>query len=139
MDYEKAYKEALERAKDYYKANQIICDSEENEVLSDIFPELKESEEKKVKRILHSISSKMSFHLHDIFTEEEFQCFDAWSNAWLKKQALKPKWSEEDDKRQISITEYLNELYDDNRFSLDELTDLETWLNSLKQRIDEQQ
>lgn len=22
----------------------------------------------------------------DIFTEEEFQCFDAWSNVWLKKQ-----------------------------------------------------
>ena len=46
-----------------------------------------------------------------------------------------PKWTKEDDERQISITEYLNELYDDNRFSLDELTDLETWLKSLKQRI----
>ena len=49
----------------------------------------------------------------------------------------KPKWTKEDDERQISITEYLNELYDDNRFSLDELTDLETWLNSLKQRMEE--
>jgi len=48
-----------------------------------------------------------------------------------------PKWTKEDDERQISITEYLNELYDDNRFSLDELTDLETWLKSLKQRIEQ--
>lgn len=46
----------------------------------------KETEDEKVKRILHSISSKISFHLRDIFTEEEFQCFDAWSNDWLKKQ-----------------------------------------------------
>ena len=30
--------------------------------------------------------SKMSFHLRDIFTEEEFQCFEAWSYAWLEKK-----------------------------------------------------
>ena len=45
-----------------------------------------ESEDEKIERILHSISSKMSLHLCDIFTEEEFQCFDTWSNAWLEKQ-----------------------------------------------------
>ena len=28
----------------------------------------------------------MSFHLRDIFTEEEFQCFEAWSYAWLEKK-----------------------------------------------------
>jgi hypothetical protein len=50
------------------------------------FPELKESEDERTKRILNSISNKMSFHLRDIFTDEEFQCFDAWSNAWLEKQ-----------------------------------------------------
>lgn len=54
-----------------------------------MFPALKENHEEKVKRILHSISSKMSFHLRDIFTEEEFQCFDAWSDIWLEKQAEK--------------------------------------------------
>ena len=56
------------------------------DVVERYFPELKESEGEKIKRILHSISSKMGSHLRDIFTEEEFQCFDAWSNAWLKKQ-----------------------------------------------------
>ena len=49
-------------------------------------PELKESEGEKTKRMLHSIANKMSQHLRDIFTEEEFQCYDAWSNAWLEKQ-----------------------------------------------------
>lgn len=59
--------------------------------LRTLIPELKESEDERVKRILYSISSKICFHLRDIFTEEEFQCFDAWSFAWLKKQGEKPK------------------------------------------------
>lgn len=48
MDYEKKYKNALELAKDYYKANQKIGKLDENEVLSDIFPELKESKDEKI-------------------------------------------------------------------------------------------
>lgn len=84
---DKRYDEALKRAKAMIKvaANQ----DEAIGFTNTIFPELKESEDEKTKRILHSISSKMSFHLRDIFTEEEFQCFDAWSNAWLEKQEQK--------------------------------------------------
>lgn len=87
MNYEKAYKEALERAKRKVKYNHdhVLY---ENDII-EIFPELEENHEEKVKRILHSISSKMAFHLRDIFTEEEFQCFDAWSDIWLEKQAEK--------------------------------------------------
>ena len=65
--------------------------------------------------------------------EKQGQSFPILSNS----SKTGKEWTEEDDKRQISITEYLNELYDDNRFSLDELTDLETWLNSLKQRMEQ--
>lgn len=72
----------LEEAKILYQT----ANADQRYILESLFPELKESEDEKVKRILHSISSKMSFHLRDIFTDEEFQCFDAWSNAWLKKQ-----------------------------------------------------
>ena len=91
MNYEKKYKEALEKAREIIKdyENRGLKDNlfYAKEDFEAIFPELKEeSEDEKVKRILHSISSKMSFHLRDIFTEEEFQCFDVWSNAWLKKQ-----------------------------------------------------
>lgn len=53
-----------------------------------IFPELKESEEERVKRILYSILSKIS-SLRDIFTEEEFQYFDAWSNAYFREKSDK--------------------------------------------------
>ena len=86
----RAYDEAIKKAKKELAA----CGSQDCDAARQIirfFPELQESEDEKVKRILHSISNKISFHLHDIFTEEEFQCFDAWSNAWLKKQAPKNK------------------------------------------------
>jgi hypothetical protein len=75
----KAYDEALERAKRMFSEKEVNY----------LFPQFKESNDEKTKRILHSISSKISFHLRDIFTEEEFQCFDAWSNTWLKKQGEK--------------------------------------------------
>ena len=92
MDYEKKYKAALEWMQGMYGG----LHGKTKEEAEKYFPELAESEDEKVKRILHSISSKMSFHLHNIFTEEEFQCFDAWSNAWLKKQG-KSKWTDEDE------------------------------------------
>lgn len=66
---------------------QMVADGQiSQEVAEKYFPELKESEDEKTKRLLHTIANKISQHLRDIFTEEEFQCFDAWSNAWLEKQ-----------------------------------------------------
>jgi len=90
MDYEKKYKEALERAKNLYKDAIDMGENIRAKQCEIIFPELKESEDDRYKRILHSITNKISLHLCDIFTEEEYQCFDAWSNAWLEKQGQKP-------------------------------------------------
>ena len=83
----KRYDEAIEALRSLF-AEQAIkhCDRVNIKDITNIFSELKESKGEKTKRILHSISSKISFHLRDIFTEEEFQCFDAWSHAWLEKQ-----------------------------------------------------
>ena len=82
-----------EKAKRYDEAIAVINKSETDKYgciigikPSDIFPEFKESNDEKVKRILHSISNKISSNLRDIFTEEEFQCFDTWTNVWLEKQ-----------------------------------------------------
>lgn len=50
------------------------------------FPK-EESENEKTKRLLHTIAYKIGQHLRDIFTEEEYQCYDAWSNACLEKQS----------------------------------------------------
>lgn len=76
--------------------NSQELSKEQKEKLENIFPELKESDDEKVKRIIYSIVTKMSFHVHDIFTEEEFQCFDAWCHTWLEKQ---------DNKKQIEHLE----------------------------------
>ena len=89
MDYEKLYKDALERARNLHKDAIDMDENIRAKQCEIIFPELAESEDEKTKRILHSISSKISFHLRNIFTEEEFQCFDAWSNDWLEKQGEK--------------------------------------------------
>lgn len=78
------YEEKLNLAK-----KALETGSYDKSTIEYIFPELKESEDERVKRILYSISSKMACHLALIFTEEEFQCFDAWSNAWIKEQCDK--------------------------------------------------
>ena len=80
------YEEKLNLAK-----KALESGSYDKSTIEYIFPELKESEDERVKRILNSISSKMARHLALIFTEEEYQCFDAWSYAWIKEQCNKPQ------------------------------------------------
>lgn len=46
----RAYDEALKKAKDYFRANQKIGELEENDMLSDIFPELMESEKERIRK-----------------------------------------------------------------------------------------
>ena len=128
MNYEKKYKEVLERAKgllDGMEEGGYLATLED---IKQIFPELKESEEEKIERILHSISSKMSANICNIFTEEEFQCFDAWSNIWLKKQGNKI-WTNNDYDKVKGIEYLLHEL-DNHNF--------DDWFNSLKQKLEEQ-
>ena len=50
MDYEKKYKEALERAKIWKYKSSLSKD--EQAILDAIFPELKESEDEKIKKDL---------------------------------------------------------------------------------------
>ena len=80
MDYEKKYKNALELAKDYFKANQRLGELEENDMLSDIFPELKESEDERVKRCISDVVRKYGseFTTGTVTKEKMF--------AWLEKQ-----------------------------------------------------
>ena len=52
MDYEKAYKKALERAKKVHKYSSDIAEIKRME---DIFPELKESEDEKIRKSIIAI------------------------------------------------------------------------------------
>ena len=133
MDYKEKYEQALQRAKQFSE-KPFLEDSKG--IVEYIFPELKESEDDKTKRILHSISSKISFHLRDIFTEEEFQCFDTWSNSWLEKQGeQKPaEWSEEDNVNLNYIIKVLGRLYErnDKAYLQESLERKIKWLKSLR-------
>ena len=82
--YEKKYKEALERAKDYFKANQRLGELEENDMLSDIFPELEELEDERIRKALIDYLTKMWGNSQDdvcgVHVEDAI--------AWLEKQGL---------------------------------------------------
>lgn len=93
--YEKKYKEALEMAKDYYKANQKLGESDENEVLSDIFPELKESEDEKVMHQLHSWMKE--FGGAEEYTEKVY----TWLKSLLEKQGTSYTKRDVDDAYQL--------------------------------------
>ena len=94
--------EAMKILKDFHDKSALFS---VRTALDTIIPELKESEDEKAKRIIDSLTYKISQHLRDIFTEEEYQCFDAWSNAWLKKHGNKI-WTDNDYDKVKSI-EYL--------------------------------
>ena len=81
MDYEKAYKEALERAKKVHKYSSDIAEIKRME---DIFPELKESEDEKIRKAQldywRSVGGK---EWHGVPVQETI--------AWLEKQGEKEK------------------------------------------------
>ena len=90
MDYEKKYKEALERAKDKLEEAKVF-DYDDKQIahdirctINDIFPELTESEDEK---IIHRIKLAVK----DYWSEEPLQEI----LTWLEKQ--KPvEWNDED-------------------------------------------
>lgn len=94
MDYEKAYKDALERAKQIKEGKGswgIIADlSEVKPVLDEIFPELKESEDERIRKELIDFFSDSS-------DSDTFRGISPSKIiAWLEKQDKKSEWSEED-------------------------------------------
>lgn len=71
MDYEKKYKDALELAKSYYGDGNMFLDT--------IFPELKESEDERIRKWLYNLIDRMSF-------EEDNEPFRKSVLAWIEKQ-----------------------------------------------------
>lgn len=87
MNYEKRYNEALSRAKYYYNKGKTVEFA--NYIVSDIFPELKESEDDKIRKDLINF-------LCDIWHLGKNADFDKWDKAdcsnwiaWLQEQGNK--------------------------------------------------
>ncbi len=82
MDYEKAYKEALKRAKLLkYNPKKVLFESENIPVSDYIFPELKESEDEKIRREIITYLSTVE--------DKELIPYESWI-AWLEKQGEQP-------------------------------------------------
>ena len=114
----KAYDEALLRAKSKIKNNKDHILYEDDVI--EIFPELKESEDEKIRKDLIQWIDEFpdtiwrGHYKKDVLT-------------WLKKQGeRKPAWSEEDEKMVKDIIAAIDALY---------YHGMVNWLKSLKERI----
>ena len=97
MDYKKKYEEALERMKSWAKGEHPECFSEAQKAAEFVFPELKESEDEKIRK-----------EIIDFFKARKYNCSERFI-TWLEKQEItnilpsdtssndNVKWSEEDE------------------------------------------
>ena len=74
MDYEKAYKQALERA----KKNWELSNCPSRAMLEEVFPELRESEDERIRKMLISVVKHHADALEKAHEEEML--------AWLEKR-----------------------------------------------------
>lgn len=123
----KAYDKAIEKAKMSYHTGDY--DKDTLEMLEIIFPELKESEDEKIRKelITHCRNTRC-------VTEEGAERIAKWI-AWLEKQDKnKSAWSEEDKDHLIGITQTINGAIKHNVISK-KTGDMQVdWLKTLKQR-----
>lgn len=100
MDYEKKYKEALERAKKWYNAPNVDkIPTYANRIIEELFPELKESEDERIRMSLIELFKDMEWDdsiLHDYNMDK------GKTIAWLEKQCeqksvdkVEPKFKKE--------------------------------------------
>jgi hypothetical protein len=123
MDYEKEYKEALERARKEYKNHEAFkgfC-----EMLVHIFPALKDSKDERIKRkFLALIEWSKSYAASGITSGEAKEM-----TTWLEEQCEKKSaWSEEDERYLSYAIHAVEDMLGNNG------KNTVTWLKSLKDR-----
>ena len=125
MNYEKAYKEALERIQKYSK-DEHGCTRLKPE---DIFPELKDSENERIRKELISYVKDL-IACHDKPDAKRDEKYESWLD-WLDKQA-QPKWDDEDESNYQNIFTHL--IMEGNSATLDanrkKWRKLSTWFKS---------
>lgn len=149
IDYEKAYKEALDRArllKDH--PEKVVTENHESIHASEfIFPELKEKEDE-LTWLINYITEEaycLSIDIRDDVDRETLKNLQR-SLIWLKKQAeVKPvEWSEEDEEIVEALDDYTKNLDiffskikvgDKDILSVEFREKVQHWLKSLKDRV----
>jgi len=128
MDYEKAYKEALERARGHYGVANNYGKTEEVQELEHIFPELAESEDERIRKWL---ITQLRTNYKGL--EQANQAI-----AWLEKQKEQQpaEWSEEDERNIATIESIINGSYEDFDTVREDYPinahSLKSWLKSLR-------
>ena len=126
----KRYEESLERLKGLIEVTREDKCAIMEEDLINIFPELKESEDEKIKK-------ELIFYLGDMPEDTELR--NGVTNrdvlAWLEKQSEKPIWSEEDERLYKLSVENLTELM--HRFGEEhgKVGDCIDWFKSINNRF----
>ena len=158
MDYEKAYKEALERARMINNGEDVDVEAGTT-TCEYIFPELKESEDERIRKTL--------IKYFDAYPKDYYGALKkSHILAWLEKQCKQKvsyativetgngginalvtgelpidgeqksiEWSTDDKNKLLIIEQILN--CADLLISSQELTEIKNWLKSLKQRVGE--
>lgn len=94
-NHEQIDKERLERAKQELKKHQNECNALAIQAIYDIFPELKESEDERIRKgLIKGLSAMRDIHKHQTFSDDAININDAI--AWLEKQdeKLHVDWNE---------------------------------------------
>ena len=118
MGHEKKHKEEVVRATQLWECGDIT-----RENLEYIFPELKESEDEKIRKALIRYHQS-TINIDGIKGEEIL--------AWLEKQVPKPKWSDDDEELlqhccgAVAAADY---------YTLEDKEEMENWLKTIKQRM----
>lgn len=124
MNYEKAYKEALERAREFQKSKDGLC------VLTaeSIFPELRDSKDERIRKALVRFH-KSTIDVDGIKGEDII--------AWLEKQGeKKATWGEDDEKIITALMQGLryHQLFNPT-FGEVPNAEIIAWFKSLKERL----
>ena len=133
MNYEEKYRKALDAAKMYYKENKDFG----ADFLPIIFPELRESEDERIRKgLIKGLSAMRDIHKHQTFSDDAINIDDAI--AWFEKQGeQKSYWSEEDEEMIDFMIEFIKSLW--WRKDLTQRKDnVLSWLKSLKDRVQPQ-
>jgi len=129
MDYEKKYKEALERAKESLKDGGISSNT--IDYLENIFPELKVLEDERIRK---ELIKYLKEGVEGYIPAGDRSDYQRWL-AWVEKQS-EQKWSEEDESKVKEIVYFLDtaKVHYASTTALDDCVE---WLKSLKQRMEE--
>jgi hypothetical protein len=124
---EKTYDTALKLARDYYEDKN--CFKYLKGVLENIFPELKESEDERIRKwLIDTIKSVPNDSIEwDVIDKPDVL-------AWLEKQEQKSKWSENDEHHWMMCVACVEECATQEREDFSKTID---WLKSLKQRMEQ--